>query len=75
MRVLEYRLRSAWRAIMDPVLMALVSVAVLTAGRLALFVFVLIAHRRWKVPVNTLERLLRACSLSSPGRRDRGTRG
>lgn len=47
---------------------ALLSVVVLVAGQLVLFGLSLVAYRRWRVPVDVLERLLRASALALPRR-------
>ena len=49
---------------MGSMLAVLIGAIVLVAGRLMLFCFTIFAYLRWQVPVATLERLLRAPSIS-----------
>jgi hypothetical protein len=59
---------------MSPMLIALIGAGTFSAGRLVLFCVTVVTHLRWKVPVATLERLLRASApavMSHSGRRVR----
>jgi hypothetical protein len=47
---------------------ALLTVVVLVAGQFVLFGLSLVAYLRWRVPVEALERLLRASALTLPRR-------
>nr|WP_157528621.1 hypothetical protein [Kibdelosporangium sp. MJ126-NF4]CEL19610.1 hypothetical protein [Kibdelosporangium sp. MJ126-NF4]CTQ94590.1 hypothetical protein [Kibdelosporangium sp. MJ126-NF4] len=40
---------------------ALLVVPLLAAARLLLFCLALVAHHRWRIPVASIERLIRAC--------------